>query len=77
MIPRPTAFCLAAFSGLVFSLGAHGQEKVSAPVEICEAFPWDIPVEKSFTVASVLRWRHAMDSARIAAKKRPMERTAR
>lgn len=30
------------------------------PVEICEAFPWDVPVEQSFTAELVLRWRRAM-----------------
>jgi hypothetical protein len=38
------------------------------PAEICEAFPWDVPVEQSFTVASVLRWRRAMAATRQVIK---------
>jgi hypothetical protein len=38
------------------------QRRTPPPTEICEAFPWDVPVEQSFTVASVLRWRRAMET---------------
>jgi hypothetical protein len=36
----------------------HGRPE--PPIEVCEAFPWDVPVEQSFTAESVMRWRRAM-----------------
>ena len=40
------------------TLGRHGRPE--QPIEVCEAFPWDVPVEHSFTAESVMRWRRAM-----------------
>jgi hypothetical protein len=68
------AVCLAVAFGLLFSPGAQAQERTtggggqSRPVELCEAFPWDVPVEQSFTVASVLRWRRGEHDVRQARK---------
>jgi hypothetical protein len=37
-----------------------GHRGADPPTEVCEAFPWDVPVEQSFSVESVMRWRRAM-----------------
>jgi hypothetical protein len=37
-----------------------GHGRAEPPIEVCEAFPWDVPVEQSFTAESVMRWRRAM-----------------
>lgn len=64
--------CVATAFGLLASPHAQAQQRASAdarqspPVELCEAFPWDVPVEQSFTVASVLRWRHGEQAVRQA-----------
>jgi hypothetical protein len=56
-------FCVWAALGLLFAAHAQAQQRVavhgepSRPVELSEAFPWDEPVEQTFTVDSVLRWR--------------------
>jgi hypothetical protein len=48
---------------VLVSLGAKAQETGSTrdgqreDAEVCEAFSWDVPVEQSFSVESVLRWR--------------------
>jgi hypothetical protein len=49
--------------------GANGPGRGDAvrPNELCEAFPWDVPVEQSFTAAAILRWRRGYDAARRAA----------
>jgi hypothetical protein len=71
MVSRGRTRALAAigtalFVGLTLVHDARAQESVAQGTlaEICEAFPWDVPVEQSFTVASVLRWRRAMDGMR-------------
>jgi hypothetical protein len=56
-------FCVSVAFGLLFATHAQAQERIavpgapSRPVELSEAFPWDEPVEQTFTVESVLRWR--------------------
>jgi len=56
-------FCVAVAVGLLFAPHGHAQGRTavhgapSRPVELSEAFPWDEPVEQTFTVDSVLRWR--------------------
>jgi hypothetical protein len=56
-------FCVAAAVGLLFAVHVHAQARnaihgvPSRHVELSEAFPWDEPVEQTFTVDSVLRWR--------------------
>jgi hypothetical protein len=56
--------------GLLCASCAQADESVSRrarpepPIEICEAFPWDVPVEQSFTAKSVMRWRRAMQEQR-------------
>lgn len=61
---------LGLAAGLVFSVDAQAQSAVSGhgdpsrPIELCEAFPWDEPVEQTFTVASVLRWRRGGQAPR-------------
>lgn len=37
-----------------------GRGRPKPPTELCEAFPWDVSVEQSFTTESVMRWRRAM-----------------
>jgi hypothetical protein len=37
-----------------------GHRRADPPTEVCEAFPWDVPVEQSFSAESVMRWRRAM-----------------
>ena len=37
-----------------------GRGRPTPPIELCEAFPWDVPIEQSFTTESVMRWRRAM-----------------
>jgi hypothetical protein len=39
---------------------APDHRRPDPPIEVCEAFPWDVPVEQSFSAESVLRWRRAM-----------------
>ena len=52
--------------GLMCSPAARAQEfdpdhdANSRSVELCQAFAWDEPIEQTFTVASVLRWRHGV-----------------
>jgi hypothetical protein len=52
--------------GLMCSSAARAQEfgpdrdASSHSVELCQAFAWDEPIEQTFTVASVLRWRHGV-----------------
>jgi hypothetical protein len=59
-------FCAAVAGGLLFAVQAHVQARAavhgapSRPVELSEAFPWDAPVEQTFTVESVLRWRRSL-----------------
>ena len=59
-------FWLAMAVGLLFATHAQAQDRTavhgapSRPVELSEAFPWDEPVEQTFTVDSVLRWRRGM-----------------
>ena len=54
---------VAAAIGLLVCPGAVAREPVasqpapSRPVELCEAFPWDEPVEQTLTVELVLHWR--------------------
>lgn len=61
----PIGFAPVA-SGLLFAVHAHVQGRTavhgppSRPVELSEAFPWDEPVEQTFTVNSVLRWRRSL-----------------
>ena len=49
------------------------------PTELCEAFPWDVPVEQSFTTESVMRWHRAMQVQRVqqSAKSFPRGRSFR
>ena len=42
-----------------------GRGRPKPPTELCEAFPWDVPVEQSFTTESVMRWRRAMQVQRV------------
>jgi len=59
-------FCSAVASRILFAVHAHAQGRTavygppSRPVELSEAFPWDEPVEQTFTVDSMLRWRRGM-----------------
>ena len=61
----PDRFRVMVAVGLLFATHAQAQERVIAygaplrPIELSEAFPWDEPVEQTFTVDSVLRWRRA------------------
>jgi hypothetical protein len=63
-------FWVAAAIGLLFASHARAQDRAAAgaaasrPVELSEAFPWDEPVEQTFTVASVLRWRRGVPADR-------------
>jgi hypothetical protein len=66
---------VAAGALLVFASGA-GASAAGQPAELCEAFPWDVPVEQSFTPASVLRWRRDFESVRREQRCRPSCRTA-
>jgi hypothetical protein len=54
---------VAAAIGLIFSGGVQAQETThdmhGQPIEVSEAFPWDMPTENSFSAAAVLRWRRA------------------
>jgi hypothetical protein len=63
-------FWAIAAVGLLFSPAVHagesasGRDGTSRSIELCQAFPWDAPVEQTFSVASVLRWRRAVHSVR-------------
>jgi hypothetical protein len=56
--------------GLLVSTGTKAQEPVcgrgepSRSMELCQAFPWDEPVEQTFTVGSVVRWRQTAPDVR-------------
>jgi hypothetical protein len=56
-------FRVAVALGLLLATHTQAQEQIaprgapSRPIELSEAFPWDEPVEQTFTVDSVLRWR--------------------
>jgi hypothetical protein len=58
-------FCETAAVGLLLVTQAHAQGRTathgtpSRPLELSEAFPWDEPVEQTFSVDSVLRWRRS------------------
>ena len=57
--------------GLLVSASAQAREDVSdrvgptRTIELCQAFPWDEPVEQTFSVASVINWRRATRDARV------------
>jgi len=44
------------------TMSRHGRSE--PPIEVCESFPWDVPVEQSFTAESVSRWRRAIQEQR-------------
>jgi hypothetical protein len=49
--------------GLIISGGVQAQEMYhdmrGQPIEVTEAFPWDMPTENSFSAEAVVRWRRA------------------
>ena len=63
-------FWVTVTVALVTSHGAQAHDPVagnggqSRSAELCEAFPWDVPVDRSFTAESVLRWRRGENDAR-------------
>jgi hypothetical protein len=63
-------YCVAVAACFLFAHCAYGQGQTAsrgAPsrhVELSEAFPWDEPVEQTFTVNSVLRWRRGAAAER-------------
>ena len=65
---------MAAMVGLLLSAAVHtaataaGRPTQDPRTEVCEAFPWDVPVEQSFTPAAVLRWRRGVERARQIAR---------
>jgi len=69
-------FRFAVAIGLLFSVGAQAQQPGHTaerqPAELCEAFPWDVPVEHSFSVDSVLRWRQASGNPMQAEQRVPL-----
>ena len=52
------------------------QSGPNPPIELCEAFPWDVTVEQSLTAESVSRWRRAMQVAPQAGTSFARERLA-
>jgi hypothetical protein len=58
-------FWPAVAVGFLVSVDAEVQERAafhggpSWPVELSEAFPWNEPVEQTFAVDSMLRWRRS------------------
>jgi hypothetical protein len=61
---------LTVAAGLLFSFAAQarepdfGESSAARHIELCEAFPWDEPVEQTFTVDAVSRWRRGATTAR-------------
>ena len=62
--------CVTVAFGLLFSAHAYAQGHTasrgatSQAAELSEAFPWDEPVEQTFSVESVLRWRRGTAAER-------------
>lgn len=57
--------CLLSAPCVQADEAASGRGRPKPPTELCEAFPWDVPVEQSFTTESVMRWRRAMQEERV------------